>query len=310
MPVVGQSNFDAADTAYRAAYEEFFAGGPEQVSDLFTETIPTSLYFTELDVTTAFPRVREWVGSKVYKDFRAQKQTIELTKWETSTSISRLRTQYSSGNIERAIRTFFQKSQFWRDDIMFTALLANSLTGYDGEALLSNSHPNVNGTTADNLTTSALSQSTLQSGIQAMEDLTDEDGTPLGVYPTHLFVGPALRKTAFDITGSDRPMTIGTTGTLDATSGVQSTIKVASYIGGQLTVVISPWITGNQWLLFDLGKAEKPMLWLSAREPEAVSLDRMDDPNRFLNDDFLYSVEADGQRAVGLWQLAYGSVTA
>lgn len=310
MPVVGQSNFDAADTAYRAAHEEFFAGGPEQVSDMFTEVIPTSLYYTELDVTTAFPRVREWVGSKVFKDFRAQKQTIELTKWETSTSLNRLRTQYSAGNVERAIRTFFQKSQFWRDDIMFTMLLANSLTGYDGEALLSNSHPNVNGTTADNLTTSALSQTTLRSGIEAMEDLTDEDGTPLGVFPTHLFVGPALRRTAFDITGSDRPLTIGDDGSLDSATTTNAALHVPHYVGGELTVVISPWITGNEWLLFDLSKNEKPLIWLSAREPEAVSLDRMDDPNRFHNDDFLYSIEADGQRAVGLWQLAYGSVTA
>lgn len=310
MPIVAQETLDAASTTFDAAFTEHFSGGPPVQHPGLTKIIPNDSEIYENDVVNAFPRAREWIGAKQFKDLRAQKQVITLTSYEASFKLKRKKLIYNSaGTTAQAIEDWMIQHQWWYDDILFAKLLANAWTGYDAVSLLNDSHPFTN-STGDNLTTSALTQATLDAGVQAMEDFQNEDGKPLGTFPTILLVGPALRKTATDLTGSDRlvPLDAGS-----AEGGTTVTVgKLPNYVnvGGSVTVVVSPWITGIQWFLIDGSKQAKPMIMVQNRSPENIEQTDMTGEARFVNDEFRWSIEADIAPAAGLWQTIYGSVTA
>ena len=64
-------------------------------------------------------------------------------------------------------------------------------TGYDGTALISNTHTLLGGGTLDNLVTGDFSASALQSAIELFEAFTDDRGYKVMVKPKYLVHGPA-----------------------------------------------------------------------------------------------------------------------
>jgi len=309
MGVASIEKLDNASTAFKAVYDEFFAGGPPTAYEQFTEVMPNDQISIELDVIAAFPRVREWIGPKQFKDLRAYTQSIDITSYEISHEIKRKDLEYkSNGQIARGIRTFFEQQRFFYDDLLFAALIANTWTGYDGVALLSDSHPNTN-STGDNLTTSALTQATLDAGVQAMEGFQSEDGKPLGTFPTHLVVGPQQRKIAHDLTGSDRLIPFSNAGVPDAVSGDVAVGSLPNYLGGAINVVVTPWVSGTKWFLIDASKSAKPMVFVENMAPTPCEQTEKTGEARFMEDVYRYSVESDGATAAGLWQTIYGDVS-
>jgi len=67
---------------------------------------------------------------------------------------------------------------------------------YDGKALCANDHPLVQGGTGDNLTTGALSQTTLQNAMLLMRATKGEAGELVVMRPSKLVIPPALEYTA------------------------------------------------------------------------------------------------------------------
>ena len=309
MAIAGQANLNAANTTYETAFQQVFAAGPPGTWQTLTEKKNAQSQFFELDIINAFPRVRQWVGARQFKDFRAYKQIIELLTWEVSHAESRKKVVYDkSGAVGEALANFVRQSAYIYDDIIWQTLLANP-TGYDAVSLLNDTHPNVaSGATADNLTTSALTFEVYRAAVQAMELTADEDGRPLGVFPTHLYVGPAQRRIAEDIVGPMRVVAVDNAGVETGTRVAAAAVQNA--YAGQVQPVVVPWITGNQWFLADNGKAgAKAMILFEARGPEAIVITDMNMPQRFINDEFWWGIECDASPAAGLWQLIYGSVT-
>lgn len=309
MGIANSSGLASANTTFLAAHESVLALGPQGVHPAFAEIIKSDGLSVELDMVTAFPRAREWTGAKQIKDLRAYTQTINLTTYESSISLRRTQVEYDkSGAVSRALTNFAGQSAYWYDDILIAALVANTWTGYDGVTLLNDSHPNSN-STGDNLSTVALSFAQKKAAVLAMESFADEDGRPLGMFPTHLLVGPTLRQTAMEVTGSDRPVYANNTGA-EAASAVVVVNTLPNYVGGDIQVVVSPFITGNQYFFMDLSKGAKPCVMLENRAPEAIEITDMNSAQRYFNDEYHFAIEADIKPAAGLWQCVYGSVTA
>lgn len=66
--------------------------------------------------------------------------------------------------------------------------------------------------------------------------------------------------------------------------------------------------SGAPWFLFDTSRAIKPIVY-QERIPFST-LQRMDsdnDPNVFMNDEFIYGTRGRGNVGFGMWQLAFGS---
>ena len=65
--------------------------------------------------------------------------------------------------------------------------------------------------------------------------------------------------------------------------------------------------SGPAWFLLDTSRGVRPIIW---QEREAYDFQAMTEPNNpqvFINDEYLYGVRARVNAGFGLWQLAYGS---
>jgi phage major head subunit gpT-like protein len=107
--------------------------------------------------------------------------------------------------VQRLVADLARKGRLTRDknafkmyNLGFTSTLAN-----DSVALFSNSHTTINGTTVDNLLTSALSESALEDAIKMLLEQKTQDDTLGGHVPTVLLVPPKLFPTAIKLTMSE-----------------------------------------------------------------------------------------------------------
>jgi phage major head subunit gpT-like protein len=312
MSIAGQSNLDTAQAVYSALYQEaFMVPAQGYVADEFAMKVPCEGTSLTIPVVSAFPAMSQWVASKASKDLRAYTQNIPIVSYEATINLPRLQvTGDKSGVIASALKGFLAQGKLKLDKILVDKFLANTWLGYDGVSLLNDSHPNSN-STGDNLTTSALSFSTYRAGVEAMADFTDEDGTPLHIAPTHLLVGPAQERIAKEIVGAERPVPLNASGA-EAASSVVTAVTLPNVFQGQVKVLVSPLVTGNQWLLAHCGPGLNPFTMAVSRDVEAVVKDGRDmtSDSRFFTDQFYYSLEADIGFGAGIWQCCYGSVTA
>jgi phage major head subunit gpT-like protein len=77
--------------------------------------------------------------------------------------------------------------------------------------------------------------------------------------------------------------------------------------GAEITVSNTSTGAGPAWFLLDTSRAVKPIIWQEREKYEFTALNRPDDQNVFLNDEYLFGVRARVNAGFGLWQLAYGS---
>jgi len=201
-------------TIDRAAYiEEVFAGSPMFGIIGETATVPLSQ-----------PKVANKLTTYI-KDFA---QGVDISKdwfddnmhgvW--SRVISDLAIKARQGQNSNAFK-------------IFRGATSTTLTA-DGVALGSASHPLIGGGTLSNLlTSSGLSDTTLNNAIIAMQTQKDQSGTIMGNMPAVLLVPPALFKTAIQLTDS---------ALVADTSAAQNAVNVYRSAYG-ITVYQSPFIS-------------------------------------------------------------------
>lgn len=307
-----ESNLSVANTTVDASVTKIFENGLPGTANIFTTVIPCDGNSLNLVAVDGGSAVREWLGAKEEASLRAYSKTVNRRRWESTLTLSRATIEGDkSGAVGQAVKNWSDsKLRNMFDKIVYDALLANSITGYDGQAILSNSHPNVNGSTHDNLETAALTFTLAQTIFDTMASIRDESGEPLGIRPTHLVVGPSLERLAKEIAGPMRIVPVSNAGAQDATSNVVAAGMYQNYIGENLTVTISPYILNNEYFFMDLSKGLTPWAMAQFRAPQLIQMTDMDSYSRFHLDEYKWSVEADLSPVPYAWQLIHGSVTA
>lgn len=74
----------------------------------------------------------------------------------------------------------------------------------------------------------------------------------------------------------------------------------------------TPGTTGNPWFLLDTSKMIRPFIFQKRRDYKFTALTKEDDQNVFMNNEFVYGVDARVNAGYGLWQFAfawYGPLT-
>lgn len=314
---INQSVWDASNTTYDALFADFFAGTNPGSWSQWTSTFNADTQKVEIPVSTYAGGIAQWIGAKTFDRFRAYRQQIPFTKWQRSTKIQRADMAYDKiGMIKRAFQEFLGAQVWAKDFILHQSLVSASgagPTGYDTVALISTAHPNGPSGNQSNKSTSALTPVTYNTAKVAMRGFRKESGEPYLMEPTHLMVGPTLEKIAKEITQSNvRVTAINTSGVSDATSSVVAAGNIPNVFGGgEVELIINPRLTGtsaNYYYLMDLSKPMKPMQLVIQRDMTPVYLDRIEDINRFMNDDYLYSIEADMTPAAGAWPTLFAGI--
>lgn len=119
---------------------------------------------------------------------------------------------------------------------------------YDGEALISAAHPLVEGGTASNLVTGALSDTKLKEAITLMRNAVDEAGKKIILMPDKLIVPSQLEWLALELTKSTHKV-----GTAD--NDINS-------LAGRLKVQVYDYLTdADAWFLMDSKRHKLSFFW-------------------------------------------------
>lgn len=65
--------------------------------------------------------------------------------------------------------------------------------------------------------------------------------------------------------------------------------------------------SGPAWFLLDTTKQVKPLIFQKRRDYKFTAMTRDEDPNVFMNNEYIYGVDARVNAGYGLWQFAFGS---
>lgn len=141
---------------------------------------------------------------------------------------------------------------------------AGDTVGYDAKALCANDHPRseTDSTSVDNLATFALSDDNLQDAIVQLEGLGDDLGNEISTIADLLIVPRALRKTAFELTGSEL---------------TPENANNAENIHDGLQFLVVPYLTSTTaWWIVDSTMSRMKMKWYDRVALEFAANDDFD----------------------------------
>lgn len=290
-------------SAYRTELDNSVA---DKIATVINTTLPVQKY-TWLGTV---PPMREFIDERQPSGLAAYTVSIEDKVFESSLAVDRRAIEDDQLDLIRLrIRDLAMRVTAHRHQIVVNAL-ANGFagTGYDGQTFFSASHPTVAGGTYSNRTTSALGSSSLTDAINSMMTVPDDQGTPLGVVPDTLVVGPKLQWGAMELVES--PVVIYKGNTTDTASAT----PYKNALQGRLNIVVSPFLTGafdDYWFLLDTKRPIRGVI-LQQRSDVPVEFAALEGAASgeaaFMRDRYFYGVRGRYNVGYGLWQTAFGGI--
>lgn len=289
------------EAAYRAQVDDSIA---DQIATVVNTTLPVQKYAW----LGATPPMREFIDERRPQGMAAFAVTIEDKVFESTIAVDRRAIEDDQLDLIRLrVRDLASRVSQHRHQIVVQALTAGGTgIGYDGVTFFNTAHPGAGATTYSNTTTSVLSATALGDAVASMMALPDESGTPLGIVPDTLVVGPKKMWEAIELVESPVVVYKSTTSTGTPPSDYVNAFR------GRLRLVVSPYIMGtaeNAWFLLDTKRPIKGVI-LQQRSDVPVEFSALDSTNgneaAFLRDRFHYGVRARYNVGYGLWQAAFG----
>ncbi|MEQ1823165.1 MAG: Mu-like prophage major head subunit gpT family protein [Fimbriimonadaceae bacterium] len=259
-----------------------------------------------------------WLGSvPSMREFTDERRTAGLTEYavsiedkvfESTIAVDRMAIEDDQLDLIRLrIRDLAYRVAQHRHQMIVDALVGGfTANSYDGTAFFGTTHL-VNSGTWSNKTTSALDDTSLAAGINAMMTVPDDQGIPMGVIPDTLVVGPKLQWSASELVESP---VVPYKGNVDHTA---ASAPYKNVFQGKLKLVVSPFLTGaadDYWYLLDTKRPIRGLI-LQQRSDVPVEFSALEGGNSeagFMRDRFLYGVRARYNVGYGLWQTAYGAI--
>jgi phage major head subunit gpT-like protein len=248
--------------------------------------------------------MRKWIGEKAVKSLSAFSYTVVNDDWEATVEVDRNDIKDDQlGIYGPQAQMAGQSAKQLPDELIFT-LVNGAFTSkcYDGQYFYDTDHPikKDDGTdgvmsnmfdvplTIDSLVGAIASYGAART---AMQMFPDDEGRPLGIDPTILLVGPALRDIANALMTADR-LQDGTVNIYKGTAEVVSDPRIKS---------------PTFWTLLDTSKPVMPFIYQEREAPEFVQQTDMQSDQVFKRKKYSFGAEARAAAGYGFWQLAFGS---
>lgn len=289
--------------AYKTELESSIA---ERIATIINTTMPVQKY----GWLGTVPPMREFIDERRPSGLAAYSVSIEDKTFESTIAVERKAVEDDQLDlIKLRIRDLAFRVAAHRQQIVVEALAGGFAgTGYDAVSFFNTAHPTVGSSTYGNRTTSALSDTSLGDAINSMMLVPDDQGTPLGIVPDTLVVGPKLQWAASELIESPVVVYKGNSG---------NTAPSTDYINvfqGKLRLLVSPFLSGtydDYWFVLDTKRPIKGVI-MQQRSDVPVEFSALDNsgPNEssFMRDRFYYGVRARYNVGYGLWQTAYGAI--
>lgn len=289
--------------AYRTELDNSVA---DKIATIINTTLPVQKYAWLGTV----PPMREFIDERQPFGLAAHTVSIEDKVFESSLAVDRRAIEDDQLDLIRLrIRDLAMRVTAHRHQIVVQALIDGFTgTGYDSQNFFSTAHPTAAGGTFSNKTTSSLAASSLTDAIDSMMTVPDDQGTPLGISPDTLVVGPKLQWLALELV--DSPVVVYKGNTTDSASST----PYKNALQGRLNLVVSPFLTGasdDYWFLLDTKRPIRGVI-LQQRSDVPVEFAALEGGSSseaaFMRDRYFYGVRGRYNVGYGLWQTAYGGI--
>jgi len=291
------------DLAYRAQVETSIA---DRIATVINTTQPVQKY-AWLGPT---PPMREFIDERQPGGLTERSVTIEDKTFESSIAVDRKAIEDDQLDLIRIrVRDLALRVASHRHQLVVQALTAGfTATGFDGLSFFATNHPTGAGsTTYSNRTTDALSDTALATAINQMMMVPDDSGTPMGIEPDTLVVGPKLQWAATELLQS--PVVVYKGNTNDTAPST----SYGNAFQGRLKLVVSPYLSGasdDHWFLLDTKRPIRGII-LQQRSDVPVEFTALESSGgsdaAWMRDRYHYGVRARYNVGYGLWQTAYGA---
>jgi phage major head subunit gpT-like protein len=310
--LINKANLDAIfwqfDTRYQKAYDT-----TPTFWDKIASSSPSGARETHYGWIGRIPTLRQWLGERKLNNLQARGYVLVNLKFEDSISVPRENIEDDQiGVYAGYLDALGRAAKIWPDQLVTTAVeTGKTALCFDGQPFFYNAHPvdmdNPSSTTYQNrFDTSAsggglafpLSASNYQTVRQTMMGYVGEDLVPLGINPTLLMVHPSNEAPARQILHADYIAPAGG-------FGVNAAQMQSNVLKGSAQLLVNPFLTQpDAWYLMDTNRAIMPFVFQIRSQPEFTFLNRPDDPNSFLRDEYLFGVRARGNAGYSLPFLA------
>lgn len=252
-----------------------------------------------------FPKMRRWVGDKVFNNLKAGKYVLVNEDFEATVSVKRNHIDDDNLGIygPQAQNAGFSAKQ-WPDELVMERVNGAFVSPcFDDQFFCDTDHPVIDpatgqpasvsnkGAVALSCATQAAALASLGAARTAMRKFKDNEGRPLNINPNILLVPPALEYIALALCNNDR---------LD--DGKANPFK------GCCEVVCDARLTSDTaWFLLDTTKPVKPFIFQERKAAVFVQQTDMNADDVFKRGEFNFGTESRGAAGYGFWQTCYGT---
>jgi phage major head subunit gpT-like protein len=299
---------DAAFQNFNTAFRRGLRAGATWARELAT-FIPSDTEEEIHEWLQMIPGLEEWVTERNASTLAASGYRLKNKDWNRDVKISRNKfLDDKLGLYGPTFEMLGQQASKLHDRRLARGLKRGHLNEaeslcYDGKPFFATDHPvdpnDPSKGNFSNLLALALTGANFNTAYKAFLAFTLEDGEPLGIMPTHLCVGPALREAAVEICKS-AIVASGNAGVSNVNQGVVEP-KVIPELGGSAE-------ENRSWYLECLGAPIKPQL---VQERQAARVDVVFDQNSEhckKHKELVYGAEARGNYGWSFPQLAIKSI--
>lgn len=294
--LIDQQKLAAALISFRTTFFKSLANAASK-HRLVATVVPSNSPVEQYKWLGRVPKMREWLGTRVAEKLAAQTFQIVNKDWEATLEVDRDDIRYDKlGMVAPQIMGLAESADRKKDELVFQ-LLAGGFDGtyglcYDGQFLFDSDHKAFGAADASqsNVTDAQLDADSLDAGIRAMNEFTDEKGERLDIEPDQIIYGPALRATVRDLLKNERLANGATNPHF-----------------GALNPVMSHRITGNEWILQDTSKPVNGVILQEVGGVNFVAKQSPNDEAAFWEKVYYYGIDATFNAGYGAWQTVYGS---
>lgn len=299
--LINNTTLDALHTGFNTKLQAGYGRAPA-LHEQFSMEVPSSTSMETYAWLVLLSRMREWLGPRQVQN--VEKKVMQLVNRDFEHTVGVDRNDIEDDKLGIYGPMFEQMGYDQR--YLWCRLAVEALVGngnwIDGSAFFLTTRK-YGKNTINNKGTSALSETTFNTAYQALMEFVGFDGTPLGVVPDLLIVGPKNRTTAFEIVKAQNRISIAGTNTAAA--------AVPNPNAGLVEYVVLPELVGtydDYWFLAQTKAPVKPVAVQKRKEGPLVRWDRDTDECVKTHNRNDYGVHSRGAACLTLPHLIYGGI--
>lgn len=289
--IVNQASLAQLRVGFSAAFNKGVSSMTQHYGKIAT-TVPSVTSIQEYPWLGQIPGMREWVGEREIQKLTQHMYGIKNKTWEQTIGVPRDAIEDDVYGMYTVMMQNMGESAGRHPDELVFGILKSGFDArcYDEKPFFSDVH-DIGGHRYSNLGTTELSVESYAAARTEMMSICGEAGKPLGLVPDLLVVSPASETKAREILCADF---------INGSSNV--------YKGTAQHIVVPDLAdVPGAWFLLCTGRFLKPLIYQERKKIKFTSLVKEDDPNVFLNNEYLYGADGRDNAGYGFWQMAYGS---